>query len=156
MGFQNIKWSQSFYILVILHLSTQLRPYSLTVRLQAPRESPPEMSYWSPRPRSRGLALPLAMSTSRESTCNKGHQKEINTGPEHLQARAFQVPLLGTAPAGAKGRNPNSLWKEPERPWKHRSSLKTCVEPGMDWRLAEVRILQVNLWILLLNLRTEN
>lgn len=97
------------------------------------------------------------MSTSRESTCNEGHQKEINIGPVCLQGRAFQVPSLGTAPSGAKGRNPNSLLEEAGK------TLETQVPFGDlcgTWdELGACRnqnsLGQINLWIALCNTRTE-
>lgn len=97
-----------------------------------PKERLLEMSDWSPRSCCKGLAPPLEVSTSGSPPADKGHQKEINAGQEHLQGRAFQVPLLGTAPADTKSKNPKSLWKESERPWKHRSPLETHVERGTD------------------------
>lgn len=149
MGYQSLTWNQAILpsqgwcngLQAYLHLPQPLRgPPIPTLRLQAPRERPSEMSDLPQGPAAKGLPLPLAASASRGSTADGGHQKEISTAPETPAGRSLTGPLLGTPPADANRRNRSSLWQKPERPWKHTLPLGAFAKSVMDLGLAECRI----------------
>lgn len=104
-----------------------------------PQGRPSEMSGLPQGPAAKGLPLPQA--AAGDALQVEAIKERVAQGSETPAGGAAGGPLLGTPPADAKGRNPSSLWQEPDGPWKCFSPLGAFAKCVMDSRLAEFRIL---------------